>query len=152
MRVFPLLPVALALAACSLPRWPVDAPLTSPYGVRFLGLNPDIHKGVDLAVPVGTPVTAMTGGTVEFAGEMRGYGLVVMLKHGANVRSVYAHLSTLSVQKGDRVTGRQVIGLSGQSGNAGGPHLHFEVKRWGREEDPVSLLGDPPRRSLPAAR
>lgn len=135
----------LLTSACSLPRWPVDAPMTSPYGLRFLGLNPDVHKGVDLAVPVGTPVTAIKSGTVEFAGEMRGYGLVVMLRHGPTVRSVYAHLSRLDVRKGDRVDGRQVIGLSGQSGNASGPHLHFEVQRWGRHEDPVSLLGEPPR-------
>ena len=130
--------------ACSLPRWPVDAPLTSPYGLRFLGFNPDVHKGVDLAVPVGTPVTSIKSGTVEFAGEMRGYGTVVIVRHGGTVRSIYAHLSKLSVQKGDRVDGRQVLGLSGQSGNASGPHLHFEVQRWGRQEDPVTLLGAPP--------
>lgn len=128
-----------------MPRWPVDAPMTSPYGLRFLGLEPDLHKGVDLAVPVGTPVNAVKGGTVEFAGEMRGYGLVVILSHGANVRTVYAHLSKLSVKKGDRVKGRQLIALSGQSGNAYGPHLHFEVQRWGHQEDPVPLLGGPPR-------
>ena len=144
MRFYVLLLLSLT-TACSLPRWPVDAPMTSPFGLRFLGMNPDVHKGVDLAVPVGTPVTAIKSGTVEFAGEMRGYGLVVMLSHGSTVRSVYAHLSRLDVRKGDRVGGRQVIGLSGQSGNASGPHLHFEVQRWGREEDPVSLLGEPPR-------
>ena len=144
MRFYVLLSLLLT-SACSLPRWPVDAPMTSPYGLRFLGLNPDVHKGVDLAVPVGTPVTAIKSGTVEFAGEMRGYGLVVMLAHGPTVRSVYAHLSRLDVRNGDRVKGREVIGLSGQSGNASGPHLHFEVQRWGREEDPVSLLGEPPR-------
>jgi murein DD-endopeptidase MepM/ murein hydrolase activator NlpD len=118
--------------------------MTSPYGLRFLGLNPDVHKGVDLAAPVGTPVTAIKSGKVEFAGEMRGYGQVVILSHGSTVRSVYAHLSKISVHQGDRVKGRQVIALSGQSGNASGPHLHFEVQRWGRQEDPVSLLGEPP--------
>lgn len=88
----------------------------------------------------------MKSGTVEFAGEMRGYGLVVILRHGASLRSTYAHLSRLSVKTGDQVKGRQEIGLSGQSGNASGPHLHFEVWRWGREEDPVALLGGFPRR------
>ena len=129
------------VAGCSLPRWPVNAPLTSPYGIRFLGIKPEMHKGVDLVVPVGTPVMAMTGGTVEFAGEMRGYGLVVVLRHSATLRSTYGHLSKISVKQGDHVTARQVIALSGATGNASGPHLHFEVQRWGREEDPVPLLG-----------
>lgn len=144
MRVLALIPL-VALTACSIPRWPVDAALTSPFGVRFFGLNPDIHKGVDLAVPVGTPVAAMKDGAVVFAGVMRGYGNVIILSHGDDVRSLYAHLSQISVRQGERVKGRQVIGLSGQSGNASGPHLHFEVTRWGLEEDPVPLLGGPPR-------
>ncbi|HUP88865.1 MAG TPA: M23 family metallopeptidase [Longimicrobiales bacterium] len=146
MRILPALLASLALLGCALPRWPVEAPLTSPYGVRFRGLSPDMHKGVDLAAPLGTPVLAMKRGTVEFAGEMRGYGLVVMLRHGRNVRTVYAHLSQISVKKGDAVEGRQTLGLSGQSGDATGPHLHFEVQRWGHEEDPVQLLGGIPGR------
>jgi murein DD-endopeptidase MepM/ murein hydrolase activator NlpD len=144
MRVLLLLALCLSSAACSLPRWPVEAPLSSPYGLRFMGFNPDIHKGVDIPVPVGTPVHAMKSGRVEFAGEMRGYGNVIVLSHGSNVRSIYAHLSKISVKTGDRVKGRQEIALSGQSGNASGPHLHFEVERWGRQEDPVALLGPPP--------
>ncbi|HEX6558684.1 MAG TPA: M23 family metallopeptidase [Longimicrobiales bacterium] len=146
MRVLLILLLGISMGACALPRWPVAAPLTSPYGLRFLGLRPDIHRGVDLAVPVGTPVAAMKSGTVEFAGEMQGYGMVVILRHGASLRSVYAHLSQISVRRGDRVEGRQVIGLSGASGNASGPHLHFEIDRWGRAEDPVPLLGGLPGR------
>lgn len=145
MRFSVLLVLSLSATACSLPRWPVEAPMTSPYGLRFLGFNPDVHRGVDLAAPLGTPVTAIKSGTVEFAGEMSGYGLVVIVRHGAAVRSVYAHLSSISVRKGDPVKGRQIIALSGQSGNASGPHLHFEIERWGKKEDPVSLLGSPPR-------
>jgi murein DD-endopeptidase MepM/ murein hydrolase activator NlpD len=135
--------VAFTVSGCALPRWPVDAPLSSPYGLRFLGLRPDIHQGVDIPVPVGTPVTAMKAGTVEFAGEQRGYGLVVVLRHGGSVRTLYAHLSKIQVQRGQQVDSRQVIGLSGKSGNATGAHLHFEVQRWGRAEDPVTLLGEP---------
>jgi murein DD-endopeptidase MepM/ murein hydrolase activator NlpD len=142
MRVSALLTV-IALSGCALPRWPVEAPLTSPYGLRFFGLRPDIHTGVDLAVPTGTEVTAMTSGSVEFAGAMRGYGMVVILRHASNTRTTYAHLSKISVSEGEHVNGRQVLGLSGQSGNATGAHLHFEIERWGRPEDPVSLLGPP---------
>ncbi|MEX2281913.1 MAG: M23 family metallopeptidase [Gemmatimonadota bacterium] len=133
------------VTGCSLPRWPVRAALTSPYGLRLDGGLPEIHRGVDLAVPTGTPVLAMRDGTVHFAGTMGGYGTVVILQHGVNTRSVYAHLSELRVRTGDRVKGQQVIALSGASGNASGPHLHFEIQRWGRAEDPVLLLGSAPR-------
>jgi murein DD-endopeptidase MepM/ murein hydrolase activator NlpD len=138
---------SVAITACSLPRWPVAAPLTSPYGLRLRGIWPDLHSGVDLYVPSGTPVMAMRSGTVQFAGTMGGFGTVVILSHGTNTRSIYAHLSELRVQAGDRVDGRQVIGLSGASGNATGPHLHFEIIRFGRAEDPVLLLG-----GFPSAR
>jgi murein DD-endopeptidase MepM/ murein hydrolase activator NlpD len=146
MRVLAVLLFSLASAACSLPRWPVAAPITSPYGLRFLGLRPEVHRGVDLAVPVGTPVAAMKDGRVEFAGEMRGYGTVVILRHGASVRSIYGHLSQLLVKQGEEVKGGQIIAHSGQSGNASGPHLHFEIVRWGHGEDPVDLLGGAPHR------
>lgn len=141
MRFLVLLFVCCASQACALPRWPVSGPLTSPYGLRFLGLRPDIHRGVDISVPIGTPVTSIKAGTVTYAGEMQGYGLVVIVRHSANLRTVYGHLSSISVHQGDHVEGRQVIALSGQSGNASGPHLHFEVQRWGREVDPVPLMG-----------
>lgn len=152
MRIFVVLLLSFASAACALPRWPVDGPLTSPYGIRFSGLRPDLHKGVDIAVPIGTPVVAMKAGAVEFAGEMSGYGTVVALRHSSSLRSIYGHLSRLSVKKGEHVSTGQVIGLSGASGNASGPHLHFEVQRWGREEDPVTLLGEPPQKSRTKSR
>jgi murein hydrolase activator len=134
----------LLLAACALPRWPVDAPLTSPFGVRWNGVVPSLHRGVDLGVPTGTPVRAMADGTVRFAGAMSGYGEVIWLDHGGEVLSVYAHLSRIDVSRGDAVGDRQVLGLSGSSGNVSGAHLHFEVWRWGREADPVMLLGGRP--------
>lgn len=86
----------------------------------------------------------MSGGRVRFAGEMRGYGNVVWIDHGGDVLSVYAHLSEVRVRTGEVVGGRDVVGLSGSSGEASAPHLHFEVWRWGRVEDPVPLLGGPP--------
>lgn len=134
----------VAAAGCSLPRWPVDAALTSPFGLRFRGLLPDIHRGVDLAVPTGTEVRAMAPGRVRFAGTMAGFGNVIWIDHGGDVVSVYAHLSAMHVQEGQRVGGRQVVGLSGASGDVTAPHLHFEIRRWGREVDPVPLLGGRP--------
>ena len=144
-RMFlPVLCLAVLLAGCSIPRWPVQGTLTSPYGIRFLGMRPDLHRGVDIQVPDGTEVLAMADGRVRFAGTMSGFGNVIWLDHPGEVISVYAHLSSILVVRGEVVEGRQRIGLSGHSGNAAGPHLHFEVWRHGREVDPVAFLGGVP--------
>ncbi len=146
VRALVALAVAAGLAGCAIPRWPVEGPLTSPFGLRWRGgVLPEVHRGVDISVPTGTPVRAMTSGRVRFAGTMRGYGQVVWLEHGGQVLTVYAHLSSIEVPLGAEVDAGEVIGLSGASGNAGAPHLHFEIWRWGRETDPVPLLGGPPR-------
>lgn len=139
-----LIILTIALSGCALPGWPVDGVLTSPFGVRMDGLMPEIHRGVDISVPIGTPVMAMKGGRVVFAGTMSGYGTTVIIENGAT-RTLYAHLSELRVRSGDQVRSHQVIALSGASGNAAGPHLHFEILRYGRPEDPVPLLGGFPR-------
>ena len=136
-----LLTLLLTAQGCSIPRWPVRGPLVSPYGIRFRGLVPDLHRGVDIRVPVGTEIHAMTRGRVRFAGTMRGYGRVIWLDHPGDLLSVYAHLSTVAVRPGQEVQAGAVIGASGRSGNASGPHLHFEVWRHGREIDPVPFLG-----------
>jgi murein DD-endopeptidase MepM/ murein hydrolase activator NlpD len=141
-------PIAAALVAalwgaagCAIPRWPVNGPVTSDFGIRFDGLLPGVHRGIDIAVPTGTEVRAMAPATVRFAGLQQGYGNVVWLDHGGEVLSVYGHLSELRVSQGQVVRGDQVLGLSGMSGNASAPHLHFEIWRWGVERDPVPLLG-----------
>ncbi len=142
LHLFPLLlSLTVSASGCSLPRWPVQGPVLSPFGVRFQGIRPDLHRGVDIQVPDGTEVRAMSGGRVRFAGVMRGYGYVIWLDHSGDVLSVYGHLSVLRVVAGEEVRGGQVIALSGHSGNAAGPHLHFEVWRHGREVDPVAFLG-----------
>lgn len=135
------LALTITLASCSIPRWPVRGPVTSPFGLRMDGLWPEIHRGVDVAVPEGTRVSAMAPGVVQHAGPLGGYGLAVIVDHGGRTVTLYAHLSKVLVQPGDEVGGRAVIGLSGRTGNATGPHLHFEVRRRGRPEDPVPLLG-----------
>lgn len=136
-----VLTTALLVEACSLPRWPVEGPVTSPFGLRLNGLRPEVHRGVDLGVPTGTPVQAMADGRVSYAGWWNGYGLLVVLDHGGGTTSRYAHLSQLRVEAGQDVEARQVIALSGATGNASAPHLHFEIRRSDRAEDPVPLLG-----------
>lgn len=134
----------VALGGCAIPRWPARAPVTSPFGVRWRGFIPEVHRGVDLAVPTGTPVRTMAPGRVRFAGTMRGFGRVVWMDHGGAVLTVYAHLSEIRVRTGQDVDGGGVVGLSGSSGDVTAPHLHFEVWRWGRPVDPVPLLGGRP--------
>lgn len=141
-----LLPVALALGACALPRWPVDGVMTSPYGLRFRGWSPDLHPGVDIAAPEGTPVRALKRGRVHFAGRQGGYGNVIYLDHGGGTVSLYAHLAEIRVSAGQRVRHGEVIGTVGRSGNATGAHLHLEIWMHGRPQDPVPLLGGFPRR------
>ena len=95
------------------------------------------HKGVDYAAPSGTPVRAVGDGVVEFAGWQNGYGNVVHVKHGSDRTTVYAHLSKIGVKQGEKVEQGETIGAVGQTGWATGPHLHFEVKVNGQEQDPL---------------
>ena len=131
-------------SGCAIPRWPVEGPVSSDYGLRFRGVVPEVHRGVDIAVPIGSEVRAMAPGTIRFAGAQSGYGNVIWVDHGGEVLTVYAHLSQLYVRAGEVVGNRDVLGLSGDTGDVTAPHLHFEVWRWGRERDPVPLLGGDP--------
>lgn len=131
----------LLATSCSLPRWPTDGPVTSPFGLRTLGSRLDLHSGVDLGVRTGTPVHAMADGTVLLAGARSGYGLAVVLDHGRGWTSMYGHLSRVRVRQGEPVRAGDLLGDSGNTGVSTGPHLHFEVRRYGRAVDPVPLLG-----------
>jgi murein DD-endopeptidase MepM/ murein hydrolase activator NlpD len=143
-RLTPALVALLLLTGCALPRWPVDGTVSSPFGLRRDGLRLDIHKGVDIRADAGTPVVAMAPGRVAFAGTMSGYGRVVMVDHRGGVRTIYAHLAELRVDRGQAVDGRTVVGIVGMTGRTTGPHLHFEIRRGDRPEDPVPLLGGHP--------
>ena len=95
------------------------------------------HNGVDYGAPVGTPVRTVGDGIVEFAGWQNGYGNVITIQHSNERSTVYAHLSRIDVAKGQRVEQGTVIGAVGQTGWATGPHLHFEVKIDGQQQDPL---------------
>ena len=141
MKAWPLVLLVLSVSSCGLPRWPAQAPLTSPYGLRTLGSRLDMHHGVDLGVPTGTPVRAMSAGTVSLAGPRSGYGLAVMIDHGGGWVTLYGHLDRVDVTVGERIGAGHQVGLSGNTGVSTAPHLHFEVRRFGRSRDPVPLLG-----------
>lgn len=105
--------------------------LTSGFGMRWGSL----HPGQDFAVPVGTPVMAMSGGTVVFAGWSGGYGNKVEIRYWDGTISWMAHNSALKVTQGESVTPGEVVALSGNTGHSTGPHSHLEIHLGGDETD-----------------
>jgi murein DD-endopeptidase MepM/ murein hydrolase activator NlpD len=116
--------------------WPVQGPVTSPFGMRWGRM----HEGIDIGVPEGTPIHAAAAGTVIYAGWESGYGNLVVLDNGGNVATAYAHQSQLAVSMGQPVAQGDVIGYSGCTGHCLGPHLHFEVRINGSPVDPLGYL------------
>ena len=117
--------------------WPVRAVVASPFGPRGFGF----HSGIDLAAGRGTPVAAAASGRVVWAGVMAGgWGKLLILTHQRGVRSMYAHLSRIDVQVGQDVRVGDQVGLVGSTGDATGPHLHFEVRLRGAAVDPLPAL------------
>ncbi len=113
--------------------WPVIGPI-SQYAH-------DGHWALDIAVPEGTPVQAADRGTVVMAGwNPSGYGFRVVIDHGNDYITLYAHLRDIYVEKGQVVGKAQVLGASGSNGNITGPHLHFEIRDFGMLTDPLALL------------
>ena len=97
------------------------------------------HLGTDFAAATGTPARTVGDGVVEFAGVQNGYGNVVFIKHRSGHETVYAHLSKIAVRVGQNVDQGQTIGLVGSTGWATGPHLHFEFRINGAQQDPMTI-------------
>ncbi|MET9082520.1 transglycosylase family protein [Streptomyces sp. NPDC004237] len=122
---------------------PVDAPIGTPYHASGSHWSKGYHTGVDFLVPTGTSVKAVEAGQVVTAGWGGSYGYQVVIRHADGRYSQYAHLSAISVRAGQSVSAGQRIGRSGSTGNATGPHLHFEVRtgpEFGSDIDPVAYL------------
>lgn len=98
------------------------------------------HTGLDFAGPVGTPIVAADDGKVIEAGPGGAYGNMVVIAHGDGTRTLYAHLTSISVTKGQQVDRGQRIGRLGSTGNSSGPHLHFEVLQRGTQVNPEHFL------------
>lgn len=122
--------------------WPIRGRLSSKFGMRMHPILHEerMHKGIDIAVPHGTPVRAMRGGTVSFAGWNGASGLCVVLAHGNGLETTYKHCSKLRVAAGDRVKRHQIIGEAGSTGMSTGAHVHFMVTEHGRQIDPARLM------------
>ena len=122
--------------------WPLRAKMSSPYGNRMHPIlkRNILHSGIDLAAPVGTPIKAPAAGECIYDGWLRGYGKVLVLDHGRGFSTLYAHLSASLVKEGQEVKAGAVIAKVGKTGNVTGPHLHFEVRRYGTPENPIKYL------------
>jgi murein DD-endopeptidase MepM/ murein hydrolase activator NlpD len=119
--------------------WPLQAlaPTGDPYGPR----GNRFHAGIDLIAPRGTPVQAAAPGRVTFSGfAAGGWGKLVVVTHSDGVRTFYAQLSAIGVRRGQPVNTGQRLGLVGATGDATGPHLHFEVRVRNAAVDPASAL------------
>lgn len=113
----------------------------SPYQALSGGSFTETHPGFDLSTPTGSPVYAADHGLVIFAGwSGLGYGNAILIDHGNGYQTLYAHLSQVSTYCGAKAEKGKLIGLSGNSGNSTGPHLHFEVRVPGGYLDPLKVL------------
>ncbi|SFY42583.1 LysM peptidoglycan-binding domain-containing M23 family metallopeptidase [Streptomyces atratus] len=122
---------------------PVPGNHTTNYRASGSNWSSGSHTGIDFPVATGTSVKAITSGTVVAAGWGGAYGNQVVIKHADGHYSQYGHMSSLSVSMGQSVSAGQQVGLSGATGNATGPHLHFEVRTgpaYGSDIDPIAFL------------
>ncbi len=131
-------PIQGGAEATALPKlaWPVHGRVTSRFEMR----HGRLHEGIDMSAPRGTPVHAALPGVVAYCGELPSYGNVVVVHHGGNYATVYAHLDRIEVALHDRVACEQRVGTVGISGRSFGAHLHFEVRFDGTPVDPLVLL------------
>ncbi len=115
---------------------------SSGYGWRNDPINhhPKFHGGTDFRGHLGTPVLAAGAGTVAFAGQMNGYGNLVIVDHGNGLSTRYGHLRRIVTTKGATLAAGTEVGELGRTGRATGPHLHFEVRLGGRPVDPIAAL------------
>ena len=124
--------------------WPVSGKVTLRFGES--SLYQLFHTGIDIANPdglIGDPITPFMEGVVTYAGETaRGYGKHVIVDHGNNISSVYAHLDRVYAYNGQKVKIGDVMGKMGSTGWSTGPHLHFEIRVYGIPVNPEEVLGE----------
>lgn len=121
--------------------WPVYGRVTSHFGWRRdpKGRGRRMHAGIDIAAAPGRTVRAAGKGTVRFAGRSADYGLMVEIAHPDGHRTRYAHMSKLSVRRGQAVEGGDPVGAVGNTGRSTGPHLHFELRDGRKPVDPLVI-------------
>ena len=122
--------------------WPAKGWLSSRFGYRKSPFTDkkEFHKGLDISTRKGSPIVASADGTVSFTGRDRGYGRVVVIRHGYGLKTKYAHLKKSLVKKGQHVKRGETIGLVGNSGRTTGSHLHYEVHLNGVAVNPLRYV------------
>lgn len=122
--------------------WPVIGPIVSPFGTRIHPIYGKwmFHSGADIDAETGTPVKAVAEGIIIYADWLGSYGIVVFIKHGSNITTVYAHLKYFVVEVNQYVKQGDIIGYVDNTGLSTGPHLHFEIRIDGKAVDPAKWL------------
>ena len=133
---------ATRLLAALPSRWPVRGQVNSGYGSRTSpwSANSEFHSGLDIGAPIGALVKSPAPGTVVFAGTHPEYGQTLIIDHGNETKSLYGHLSRLSVAVNQKVQRGDVIAMTGNTGRSSGPHLHYEIQVKGQSVNPTSYL------------
>lgn len=128
--------------------WPVKGRVSSKFGFRNIGSKgSSMHEGIDIAANLGTPVkSARTGHVIYAASKIPGYGKMIIVRHAGGFSSIYAHLSSYSVKKGQFVARGQVVGKVGKTGRSTGYHLHFEIRSKSSPVNPLLYLDGPGKR------
>lgn len=147
-----LFDLVLTKRAATLARQPTAMPiasaaqLSSTYGWRRHPFHTELsaHEGLDFAAPFGTPIWAASGGVVRTATYQGGFGNLIEIDHGDGLVTRYAHAKVLLVKKGDLVARGQLIARVGSTGLSTGPHLHFEVRKHDKPQDPRAYLTGSP--------
>ena len=118
---------------------PVSGIITSRFGAGSR-IRRSSHTGLDIATSTGTPIQAAASGTVTFSGYKGSYGNMIVITHSNGVQTYYGHCSKLYVNEGDIIQQGHEIAEVGATGNATGPHLHFEIRYQNRLIDPELIL------------
>ncbi|HAE40284.1 MAG TPA: hypothetical protein DCG57_16860, partial [Candidatus Riflebacteria bacterium] len=123
-------------------KMPVRGRLSDKYGWRKHPVYRKrlFHAGIDVAAPKGTPIAAVQNGKVIYAGRRAGYGNLVIVSHANGLSTRYAHCSSILVKKGQNVRAGQLLAKVGATGVATGNHLHFEVRKNGKTQNPLTYL------------
>jgi murein DD-endopeptidase MepM/ murein hydrolase activator NlpD len=116
--------------------WPINGTIHSRFGPR--GAN--FHDGVDIAAPAGTPIHAIDDGEIIYSARLRGYGNMIVIRHDNGFLSVYAHNDRNLASEGQQVRRGEIIARVGSTGRVTGPHLHFEIRRDNKAEDPLLYM------------
>lgn len=134
--------------------WPVIGRVSGFFGSQRIlnGTPQNMHSGVDVAAPTGTPIRAPAPGIVRLAeSDMYFEGGLIFLDHGQNLESAFLHMSRIDVKPGDRVEKGQVLGAVGATGRATGPHMHWSLRWTDRMVDPQLVAGEMPNAEAPLA-